>query len=150
MSKVSKLLNRLRASEGGSMIVEFALLGPILIVMMFGVLQIGIAMQNYNALRNISADVARYAMVQHQTENYITNSQIKTYAISHAQGAPYLLQNNRLNAVVRDATNQRVAGAREVEIVIGYQIDSLLEFAKINGPFITYSRPIFLIDPAEP
>ena len=144
-----RFLRRLRQGESGSMAVEFALLGPIFITMLFGVLQIGIAMQNYNALRNVSADVARYAMVQHQTENYITNAQIKTYAVSHAQGVPYLLQNQRLNAVVRNATTQRVAGAREVEIVMGYQIDSLLEFAGINGPFITYSRPIFLVDPTS-
>ena len=143
-------LRRLRRDQNGSMVVEFALLGPIFLVMLFGVLQVGMALQNYNALRNISADVARYTMVQHETENYISNSQIKAYAINHAQGTPYLLANLRLNAIVRDATPQRVAGAREVELVMAYQIDSLLEFAGVNGPFITYSRPIFLVDPTAP
>jgi hypothetical protein len=145
-----RFFKRLRDSESGSMVVEFALLGPIFIIMLFGVLQIGIAMQNYNALRNVSADVARYAMVQHQTGNYITNSQVRTFALSHAQGVPYMLNNQRLNAIVRDAATQRVVGAREVEIIIGYQIDSLLAFAGIDGPFITYTRPIFLVIPAAP
>ncbi len=139
-------LNRILRDERASMVVEFALLGPVFVVMFLGVLQVGIALQNYNALRNISAEVARYTMVQHETENYITNSQIKSYTVSLAQGVPYMLENRRFSAIARDASDQRVSGAREVELVIGYQIDSLLDFAGIDGPFVTYSRPIFLVE----
>lgn len=139
------LCKRLRSDETGSMAVEFALIGPAFLVMLFGVLQAGIALQNYNALRNISADVARYAMVQYQTGNQLTNSQLRTFALNHSQGAPYLLSTQRLNAAVSDATTQRVTGAREIEITITYQIDSLLDFAGISGPFITYTRPMFVL-----
>lgn len=141
----ARTLRRLAHDEVGSMIVEFAILGPALIMMLLGVLQTGIAMQNYNALRNISADVARYAMVQRQGGNNLSNSQLRNYAVSKAQSLPYLLNRARVNAKVVPATTQRVAGVNELTVTVTYQIDSLLEFAGIQGPFITHTRPIFLI-----
>lgn len=137
---------RIRRDEKGAAAIEFALLGPAFLLMLMGVLQVGMAMQNYNALRSLSADVARYAMVQYQTGNKLSNSQIETFAENHALGAPYLLDQNRVNVVVTNASTQRVAGATELEVVVAYQVDSLLGFAGIEFPFITYTRPIFLLD----
>lgn len=148
--RVPRILVRLIGDRGGTVAIEFALIGPAFLLMLLGVLQIGIALQNYNALRNVSADVARYAMVQHQTGNTVSTSQIRTYALNHARGAPYLLHSSQLNAAVDDAANQRVAGAKELRITLTYQIDSLLEFAGLKGPFITFARPIFLLDNSTP
>lgn len=144
--KFRSLFPRIYRDEKGAMAVEFALLGPIFLLMFVGVLQVGIALQNYNALRGLSADVARYAMVQYQTGNDLSNSQIETWAENHALGAPYLLDQNRVNAVVTTASTQRVAGATELQIVVSYQIDSFLGFAGIEFPFVTYTRPVFLLD----
>lgn len=148
--KLRPFLARLGGDCSGSMIIEFAILGPAFLVMLFGVLQVGIALQNYNALRNISADVARFAMVQHQSGNKVSNSQIRTFAMTNATGAPYLLRSARVDAVVNDAATQRVTGAKELDLRMAYQIDSLLEFAGIEGPYITYRRPIFLLDESTP
>ena len=77
---MQRLLSRLRRNRDGSVAVEFALVGPILLGMLMGVLQIGIGMQNYNALRGISADTARYAVVNYQTANRLTTSQRADHA----------------------------------------------------------------------
>ena len=146
----SRLLGCLRRDERGAMAIEFALIGPVFLLMFLGVLQVGIGLQNYNALRNVSADVARYAMVQHQTGNTVSSSQIRTYALNHGQGAPYLLLGERFDAVVNTAATQRVSGARELEITVTYQIRSLLDFAGIDGPFVSFTRPIFLLDNSTP
>jgi len=143
---IKSLFPRIYRDEKGAIAVEFALLGPIFLLMFVGVLQVGLALQNYNALRGLSADVARYAMVQYQTGNEISNSQIETWALNHALGAPYLLDQNRVNAVVSTAGTQRVTGATELQLVVSYQIDSFLGFAGIEFPFVTYTRPIFLLD----
>lgn len=143
---IRQLFSRLRRDETGATAIEFALLSPALILMMIGVLQVGMAMQNYNALRGLSADVARYTMVQYQTGNTISNSQIENWAENHALGAPYLLHQDRVNAVVTTPGTQRVTGATELQLVISYQMDSFLGFAGIEFPFITYTRPIFLLD----
>lgn len=148
MYKLALLCRRLRRSDQGAAAVEFALLGPAFLLMLLGVLQVGIAVQNYNAMRSLSADVARYAMVQYQTGNALSNSQIETFAENHALGAPYLLDQARVNAIVTTPDTQRVAGATELQLVVTYQLDSVLEFAGIEFPFISYTRPIFLLDEA--
>lgn len=140
------LFPRIRRDENGAAAIEFALLGPAFLLMLMGVLQVGMAMQNYNAMRSLSADVARYAMVQYQTGNELSNSQIETFAENHALGAPYLLDQNRINVDVTNASTQRVAGATELQVIVSYQVDSLLGFAGIEFPFITYTRPIFLLN----
>lgn len=139
-------LPRLVRDENGAIAVEFALLGPIFLLLLVGVLQVGMAMQNYNALRGVSADVARYAMVQYQTGNALSNSQLETWAENRALGAPYLLDRNRVNAVITTAATQRVTNATELQIVVSYQLDSFLGFAGIEFPFVTYTRPVFLMN----
>lgn len=138
-------LNRMLRDENGAAIIEFALLGPALIVMLLGVLQVGLGLQGYNAMRNLSADVSRYAMVQYQTGNQVSNSQIRTWARNHAQGAPYLMDPDRLGVVIEDAGTQRVVGARELNITVSYRITSVLEFIDIEGPRLDFERPIFLL-----
>lgn len=142
-------LNRLRRDNAGVAAIEFALIGPAFIVMILGVLQVGMSLQSYNAMRNLSADVARYAMVQYQTGNTLTNSQIRTWARNHGQGAPYLMDPDRLGITIADAENQRVAGARELDITLTYQASSVLEFIDIEGPTMDFNRPIFLTVPDE-
>lgn len=137
---------RITRDEDGAIAVEFALLAPIFLLLLVGVLQVGMALQNYNALRGLSADVARYAMVQYQTGNEVSNSQLETWAENQALGAPYMLDQDRINATITDAGTQRVSGATELQVVVSYQLDSFLGFAGIEFPFVTYTRPIFLLD----
>ena len=141
-----RFLDRLRTNETGATVVEFALLAPAFLLMVFGVLFGGMGVQNYNALRNLSADVARYAMVQHQAGNTLNNSAIRSYALTRGRGVPYLLKTAQLEATVTTPTTQRVAGVREVRITITYQMDDMLGFAGIEAPFINYTRPAFLRD----
>lgn len=139
-------INRLRADTLGAAAIEFALLGPAFLVMMLGVLQVGLGLQSYNALRSLSADVARYSVVQYQTGNDISNSQIRTWARNHARGAPYLLDPDRLGVTVNDATTQRVAGAKELTVEVTYRTTSVLEFIDIDGPTLDFERPVFLLN----
>jgi Flp pilus assembly protein TadG len=142
--RVAALLRRLRRDTRGAMIVEFALLAPAFLILVFGVLYVGMGLQNYNAIRNLSADVARYAMVQQQAGNTLTNTQIRSYALARAQGAPYLLKVTNLGAFVTTPATQRIAGVRELEVVITYEVENMLGFAGISSPYLTFTRPIFL------
>ncbi len=146
MNNIKGLFHRLGKAEDGAAAVEFGLLATIVITMLLGVLQVGIGMQNYNAVRNVSAEVARYAMVQYETGNKLSNSQIRTYALSTARSAPYLLDHTRVEASVLDAFPQRVAGARELNLQIRYQVPIIIGFLGIPDPQIGYRRPIFLLD----
>ncbi|MCP5396725.1 MAG: pilus assembly protein [Sphingomonadaceae bacterium] len=144
IARTRLVLRRMRDNTA-AVTVEFALLSFIFFGFLLGVLQVGIGMQNYNAIRNVSADVARYTMVQHETGNTLTTSQIRAYTISTAKSAPYLMEDARLNASVVQATNQRVSGAREYTLTVTYRIPSLLTVLDIYSPNISYSRPIFVV-----
>ena len=138
-------LSSLVRDTDGSVIIEFAIIGPVLITMLFGVLQIGIGMQNYNAIRGISADVARYAVVNYQTKNRLTTAQLQTYAAGIASAPPYGLQRARFQATVTTAATQRVAGATEYTLRINYRVPTVLEIVGIGEIPLTYSRPVFVI-----
>ena len=144
-----RVMRTIRFESSGAVALEFALVGPALIALLLGVMQVGIGMQNYNALRNVSAEVARYAMVQYATGNNLTNDQLNAYAYNVGENSPYLLKNDRLVATVTDAATQRVTGATEKTLELEYQIPSLLDPMGLHGPHITYSRPLFLTTPGS-
>jgi Flp pilus assembly protein TadG len=135
----------LRRDAAGAVTIEFALLSTVFIGLLLGVLQVGIGMQSYNAVRNVSADVARYTMVQYETGNKLSNSQIQFYAISAAKSAPYLLQSDGVNAKVDQPATQRVTGAKELTLTMEYQIPSILQVIGVAMPKLSYEQPIFLI-----
>jgi Flp pilus assembly protein TadG len=141
------VLATLRGDSAGAVALEFAIVGPALIVMLLGVMQIGIGMQNYNALRNVSSEIARHAMVQYATGNTLNNDQLTAYAYTAAENAPYLLNGERLVVTVTDPVTQRVTGATEKSLDLDYQIPSLLDSMGLHGPHIAYSRPLFLTTP---
>ena len=144
MSGILTLFRRTVADKRGSVAIEFALLGPLAIGMMLGVLQIGIALQSYNAIRNVSADVSRHTAVQYQVNNKLTDTQIQQYTLATAVRAPYLLENNGLTISVANAATQRVTGATEKTLSISYQVPSILTLLGFKSPSITFTRPIFV------
>ena len=139
------LLNRIRRNENGAAAIEFAFLGPILLLLILGVLQVGLGYQSYNAMRSLSADAARYAMVQYQTGNEITDTDIETWALAEGSGAPYMLTASRLQVTV-DPVTSRVEGAGEYTITVTYTPDGVLDIVNITAPTLTYARPVFVID----
>lgn len=141
-------LSKLLREQDGSVVVEFALVGPVLLAMLFGVLQIGVGMQNYNALRGISGDVARYAVVNYQTANRLSTSQLQDYANGVATGAPYGLVRSRFISSINTAATQRVAGATEYTVTLTYNIPTMLSIIGIEEIPITYTRPVFVVAPS--
>lgn len=141
-------LASLRRDTQGSVVVEFALVGPLLLTALLGVLQIGVGMQNYNALRGISADVSRYAVVNYQTNNRLTTSQLEAYASGIASAPPYGLVRSRFQPRVTVAGTQRVSGATEYTIEVTYRVPSVLELAGIAEIPLTFRRPIFVVAPS--
>ena len=137
--------SQFKRDSSGSAAVEFALIGPAFIGMFMGVLQLGMGMQNYNALRSISADVSRYAVVNYQTSNRLNIAQLQSYANGIASAPPYGLVRNRFGATVSVAANQRVTGANEYSIQVTYRVPTFLAIFGISDIPLTYTRPIFVV-----
>ena len=86
MSRLVRLA-RLRGDRRGSAAVEFALLAPVFFAVLLGVVQAGWGFQNYSAMRQLSADTARYMIVN----TAVSNTDIGTTFTAAASQAPYML-----------------------------------------------------------
>jgi Flp pilus assembly protein TadG len=139
------LFRRLRDDSAGSVIIEFALIGPTMIAMLLGVLQFGIGMQNYNALRAISAETARFAVITRQQDGAVVDTAVETYARQIAIVPPFGLQTGQFTVDCADAGTQRVLGATEKTLTLTYSIPSVLSIIGIGAIPLTYTRPIFLV-----
>jgi Flp pilus assembly protein TadG len=144
---MKKLFASLRRDQKAATAVEFALIGPAFLTMFFGVMQVGIGMQQYNALRSISADTARYAVINYQKSNLLTAIQLQDYAASAARSAPYGLEASRFTAFVSTPVTQRVAGAAEYQIRVTYRVRTFLGIIGMGEVPLTYTRPIFVLTP---
>lgn len=141
-----RAMRALLRQKQGSVVTEFALLAPTILALMLGVFQIGIGMQNYHAMRSVASDVMRYAVVNYQTGNELTNDQIRFYLRSIAIKSPYLLESSRLAITVTNVATPRIAGTVEKTVTMTYSIPTVLSFIGVDAFPITYSQPLFLME----
>ena len=142
---MKRLISRISRNSQGAAVIELALVGPALLGMLLGVFQIGMTMQSYNALRGATADVARFAAVNYQTANKLSDTQLTNYARSVATGDEYGLSASRIAVSVTNAPNQRIIGATEKTITYSYLSPTVLSVLGLPDFTITYSRPVFLL-----
>lgn len=100
MSELARLGSRLRRDHSGAAAVEFAFAGPLVILMMMAVLQIGLAMQSYNAIRNVAAETARFAVVQYQRGSTPNVDALEAQAVTIATSGAYVLKRNAFEASI--------------------------------------------------
>ncbi|SMQ74563.1 TadE-like protein [Altererythrobacter xiamenensis] len=143
--RAAERLLRLRRDNDGAVIVEFALIGPVFLAMLLGVVQVGMGMQSYNAIRNVASDVSRDVMIEYLTNNKLSANQIKQTALATSVSAPYLLDGESLEVEVTEPDTQRIDGAKEFAFTIRYDIPSVLSFMGFEAPTIEHKRPIFVI-----
>lgn len=135
---------RFAREDRGSTIIEFALLAPVFLAMMFGVFQVGVQLQRYNALRSIASDGSRYVAIEYQKENKLTSDQMENAIISFAISDEYLLKQTDLDVRVDKQATSRITGAQEYAISMDYALPNWLSFIGVGDRTIRYTRPIFL------
>ena len=132
-----------RADQRGSTIIEFAALAPVICGLLLGILQLGIQMQNYNALRSATADIARYTEVEYQKTNRLTNDQIRTRAVAFAVNPPYSLDIDDLAVTIASGPSE-MSGATKITVTLAYQLPNYLGFLNVSAPRLVYTRPIYV------
>lgn len=140
-----KRLALLKCDRSGAATVEFGLLGPIIITMMLGVMQMGVAMWSYNSLRSVASETARYAVINYQAKNRLSTASISAQANAIATASPYGLTGNSLSITVVTAATQRVNGATEMTLSMTYSVPTMLSIVGFGDITLNYSRPIFLL-----
>jgi len=126
-------------------VVEFALLAPFFLGLLFGVIEIGVYMQNYNAIRSLASDAARFAAVEYQKKNQISETTIADNVEAMGIGAPYFLNADQLEIDVTPVTPSSVNGARQFALTITYERPQLVGGISLDALTLTYSRPVFVL-----
>ncbi len=137
-------LCRIRRDQSGSAVIEFGLIGPAMLVMIFGVLQVGIGMQAYNAMRSAAADVSRYAAVQSQKSAVQTALTLDTYAETVIDSRKYGGAGGTTSATVVEIATPRVPGTREFTLRYSYSLGNVIGLSDLDGMNVTFTSPIFI------
>lgn len=143
MNMSRRLIARIRKDESGSTLVEFAMLAPLFFAMLFGLFQVAILIQNYNALRSAGDDLSRYVVVEYQKGSSLSEAQIQTAAVGIAAGKPYFLDTSYL-AVTSSKTSSSMAGADKVTLNMSYTSADFLRFFGVNGVTLHFNKDLYV------
>ena len=136
-------LRLLRGDRSGSAIVEFGILAPAIVTLLLGVVQVGMWMQTYNALRSVAAESGRYVAVEYQKTNRISNVRMALWARNRAI-SDYMFEGSQLSTSVVDASTQSITGVTEKTLTLNYTMDSFMDIVGIDDIPVSFSRPIFV------
>ena len=140
---VRQILAGLRRSNRASTTVEFAILAPVIFSLMLGVLQLGLHMHNYNAVRSVATDTARWVIVEYQKGNSLTNEQIEGKATAYAVNAPYLLEADNLTTTVNRPITD-IVGTIKMQVQVSYVPRNVLNFIGVSSPTLSVTRPVYV------
>lgn len=144
MSTLVPFARRLWRNREGSTIVEFAIIGPAMITLLLGVVQTGFQVQNYNAVRNLASDGARFTAVQYQKGTRSAPDTIETWMRARGVGGVYNLDTDRLTVDVTQQTTSQLAGLVEMNISVSYAAPDYLWSVAGDALTISVLRPVFL------
>lgn len=145
MSGKPFVLRRLAASERGASAVEFALLAPVFFGLMLGVVEVGLYMQNHNAVRSLASEASRFAAIEYQKNNLITEDVLEANIQAIGVASPYNLNASRMVVTVTEVSPARVNGAREFDLDISYALADIIGGTTIDNFTVNYSRPLFVL-----
>ncbi len=140
------LLAKLCRDKRGAAIIEFALLAPVFIALMMGVVEVGLYMQNYNAVHSLATDATRFATVEYQKNNKLDPAGLENNIASMGTESPYNLNPDNLHVSVDPVIPSEVNGALQFALTVDYDLPDLIGGTSIDNITISYSRQIFVLD----
>lgn len=138
------MLRRLRGDCTGSAVMEFALIAPMVIVLMLGVMQVGLWMHGYNGMRAVAAETSRHVTVEYQKGSAMSNSAMEDWAEDEARASASILAGGTVAAAVTDDAVQDITGVTKKTLTVNYQLSSFLGMVGIDALNLTFTRPIFV------
>jgi Flp pilus assembly protein TadG len=131
-----KKINKRKKHEEGQAIVEFALVLPIFLLLVMGILDFGWLFYNYISVENSARNAARIACVESETINYskadnTSLDKVFTYADIDEEET-----SNQENDVINTVKNTLPSYLKNVEIKVEYSYDDS-DDSYLNGFDVT-------------
>jgi Flp pilus assembly protein TadG len=141
---------KLGIDRRGVAAVEFAFAAPLILAMLFGILQIGLLMLAYNGIRSLAGEMGRYAVVQYMTGNELSDSQIETAVIARGVRAGSGLNADNLQVNAATALVSSVPGVKQIDLTITYSVPNVLPFWPGEGFQIDVEKPVMVYADFDP
>jgi Flp pilus assembly protein TadG len=91
-------------NQTGTTLVEFAIILPLLLILLFGLMDFGILLYNKAVITNASREAARYGIVLRNPK--YTTAQVKSFAESYCSGRLISIGSSSPTATVTAPTQQ--------------------------------------------
>ncbi|WP_374704224.1 TadE/TadG family type IV pilus assembly protein [Ralstonia sp. SET104] len=120
---------RIRKAQHGVAVVEFALLLPVLLLLVFGIIEFGLAMYDKAVITNASREAARAGVVLKNPK--MSTSQIQDVALNYCQN--YLVTlGNSAKPTVTVPSGQGGSFGTPLTVTVSYNYSGLALGAMIN------------------
>ncbi|MEY3787214.1 MAG: hypothetical protein RLZ75_1421 [Pseudomonadota bacterium] len=111
---------KLKRTQEGASTVEFAMIVPFLLVMLFGIMEFGLILYDKAVITNASREAARSGIVYKNPR--LTNTEIKTVAVTYARN--YLMSSSSVKLSSSDVTVSSptpiISGTSSLTVVVTY------------------------------
>jgi Flp pilus assembly protein TadG len=134
-----------RRREAGQNLVEFSLVMMFLLIVAFGVLDLGRAFFSIITISNAAREGARY-LTTHSKDNLSSFYGTKTAVAEEAQGSIFNIQADEINVVCVDSDDtEGCDSGTAVRVTVNYEFNPIMGWI-IQGP-ISLSRSVEMIMP---
>jgi Flp pilus assembly protein TadG len=134
-----------QSRESGQNLVEFSMVMVMLLMVVFGVLDLGRAFFSVITISNAAREGARY-LTNHPDDNLLSFSGTKTAVAEEAQGSIFNIEAGDIQVECDDYDNTEGCDrGSAVRVTVNYQFNPIMGWI-IQGPF-TLSRSVEMIVP---
>ncbi len=140
-------LKKMGQSESGSVITEFAICAPALLVLLLGVFQVGFAVQAKNSMQSVIGEVGRNVAVAYlnsETEIF-SEGQVELLLSNTATNAAYKLNGNNI-AVDAEIVDSEYAGIKELTLQINYGVPMFMPLGSMDQINLEARRTVYIAD----
>jgi Flp pilus assembly protein TadG len=123
-------VSRFRSDEGGAAVAELAVVLPVLLLLTFGLIEVGRALWTATTLTRATYAAARCGAMNQALCDYTTPTTIQSYAVSQAWGL------GLTNAAFTVTTPSDCGGQTQasVKVVASYSVPIVIPFGPVNWP----------------
>jgi len=147
---MGRLWRAIADDKRGSTVVEFALVSPIVIMLILAAVEFGSVMRANAGLRELSGWAGREAVVSYQVvgDTVIGANELKTRIETEARSPKYNLRNGRFNVDVTTRPNTALLTVMELRVRLRYNLPVSLPFLPSNTINFDTTRTYYVPNPA--
>lgn len=147
-----RALARLR-DERGSTLIEFALVSPMVVMLLMAALEFGLALRANAGLRDLAGAAGREAVVSYQLQsgnNAMGPTILKSYIEDQAKQGKYNLQNGTLTVTVTNTQDSTLLTVNRVNIQLTYKYPLSIPFLNKQTIDMGIDRTFFVPNASTP